>query len=472
MTVDPPLPEPRPAPPAGPVFDEEGRRTDGAWLSYSDYINVAGVLAAARLPRDLPKGRTASEWPAWPEVEEGGVRRPWVPGDPWPSAWPHDEHLVIVTHQTFELWFKQVLHDLDDLLAEAAAVAAAHGASLPRAHATPPVQFKSLTGASLRLFPRLARAAEALGEDERRWLLEMPIPGHGRTPSRAWRLRWLDAATLARWTARVVRSTKILLHATGAFDLVATMTPEAFLEFRGRLVPASGFGSTQFREIEIVSGLGDVRAPMSRPSAGETVAGLREVAAPTPRTPRDDADLALARHLPREELARIDRRLRAPTLRDLLAVLLDAPEVCGADDAALRDRIDEVAAANVGALHLDYRREALHPQGELGTRMSERWKEIGRLLALPEHAVLCWLYRHPGEEALLVSFLDALFEWDAALSRWRQVHVAMVEKMIGARPGTGGGGVEYLRRTLGMPRAFPALWDFRTVLMAPPPRVA
>jgi tryptophan 2,3-dioxygenase len=152
-------------------------------------------------------------------------------------------------------------------------------------------------------------------------------------------------------------------------------------------------------------------------------------------------------------------------------VLLDSTEMAGADDAALRERIDEVAAANVAALHLDYRREAMHPQGELGSRMSERWQEIGRLMALPEHVSLCWLYRHPGEEALFVAFLDALFEWDAALTRWRHLHVAMVEKMIGARPGTGGGGVEYLRRTLRMPRAFPALWDFRTILMAPPPRV-
>ena len=44
-----------------------------------------------------------------------------------------------------------------------------------------------------------------------------------------------------------------------------------------------------------------------------------------------------------------------------------------------------------------------------------------------------------------------------------------VERMIGARPGTGGGGVEYLRKTLDLPRAFPWLWDFRTILMAPAP---
>jgi tryptophan 2,3-dioxygenase len=467
-------PAPAPSAPApGPTFDAEGRRTDGGWLSYSDYINVRALLEAQRVPEELPKGRTRAEWPSWPLVEEGGGRRPWRPGDPWPASWPHDEHLFIVTHQTFELWFKQILHDLDALLASAADVGRRHRATIPPAHEVPPVEFKTLTGESLRLFPRLARAAEALGQNERRWLLEMPIPGHGRTPARRWRRSWIEPGTLARWTALLARSTRVLHHATAGFDLVATMTPEAFLEFRGRLVPASGFGSTQFREIELLSGLAGARASMSRPRAGEPVPGLSEaIATPSPATPRADADLALARHLPREELLRLDRRLRAPSLRDLLSALLDSPEMAGEDDARFRERVDEVAAANVEALHLDYRREALHPQGDLGPRMSERWQEIGRILALPEHVALCWLYRHPAEDPLFVGFLDALFEWDAALVRWRHIHVSMVEKMIGARPGTGGGGVEYLRRTLLLPRAFPALWDFRTILMAPPPSVS
>jgi tryptophan 2,3-dioxygenase len=460
-----------PAPGPAPGFDAEGRRTDGGWLSYSDYINVRALLEAQRIPKDVPKGRTRGEWPAWPEVDEDGKKRPWRPGDAWPTGWPQDEHLFIVTHQTFELWFKQILHDLDAILASAGAIARAQGATIPRAHETPGGDLKSLTSASLRLFPRLSKAAEALGENERRWLLEMPLPGHARTPARLWRVAWVEPGTLARWTALLTRSTKILLHATGAFDLVATMPPEAFLEFRGRLVPASGFGSVQFREIEIVSGLGEAREGMSRPPQGEAIPGL-SMAAPSRNTPRSDADLALARHLPREELARVDRRLRAPTLRDLLASLLDAPELMGEDDARFRERTDEVAAANVTALHLDYRREAMHPQGELGPRMSERWQEIGRLLAPPENVALSWLYRHPGEDPLLVNLLDAAFEWDAALRRWRHIHVAMVEKMIGARPGTGGGGVEYLRKTLLLPRAFPWLWDFRTILMAPPPIVA
>jgi tryptophan 2,3-dioxygenase len=40
-------------------------------------------------------------------------------------------------------------------------------------------------------------------------------------------------------------------------DVIDTMTPQDFLEFRTKLAPASGFQSGQFREIEFLSGLKD-----------------------------------------------------------------------------------------------------------------------------------------------------------------------------------------------------------------------
>jgi tryptophan 2,3-dioxygenase len=40
-------------------------------------------------------------------------------------------------------------------------------------------------------------------------------------------------------------------------DIIDTMTPQDFLEFRTKLAPASGFQSSQFREIEFLSGLKD-----------------------------------------------------------------------------------------------------------------------------------------------------------------------------------------------------------------------
>src|SRR5262249_33190435 len=40
-------------------------------------------------------------------------------------------------------------------------------------------------------------------------------------------------------------------------DILETMTPQDFLEFRAGLAPASGFQSAQYRELEFLSGLKD-----------------------------------------------------------------------------------------------------------------------------------------------------------------------------------------------------------------------
>src|SRR4029079_16895576 len=43
----------------------------------------------------------------------------------------------------------------------------------------------------------------------------------------------------------------------GQVDVIDTMTPQDFVAFRTKLAPASGFQSSQFREIEFLSGLKD-----------------------------------------------------------------------------------------------------------------------------------------------------------------------------------------------------------------------
>jgi tryptophan 2,3-dioxygenase len=58
---------------------------------------------------------------------------------------------------------------------------------------------------------------------------------------------------------------------------------------------------------------------------------------------------------------------------------------------------------------------------------------------------------------------EALVDIDEGIQEWRYRHVKMVERIIGARRGTGGSaGADYLRSTLFRP-AFPDLWDVRSV---------
>jgi tryptophan 2,3-dioxygenase len=59
---------------------------------------------------------------------------------------------------------------------------------------------------------------------------------------------------------------------------------------------------------------------------------------------------------------------------------------------------------------------------------------------------------------------EALIEHDEYFSLWRSHHIKMVERMVGAKRGTGGSeGVGYLRTTLDK-KFFPELWEARTHL--------
>jgi len=86
----------------------------------------------------------------------------------------------------------------------------------------------------------------------------------------------------------------------------------------------------------------------------------------------------------------------------------------------------------------------------------------GPIESSPElQEVLVDIYRsNPAISELCERFVDL----DEGLQEWRYRHVKMVERTIGAKPGTGGSaGAEYLRRTLFKP-AFPDLWEIRTRL--------
>lgn len=59
---------------------------------------------------------------------------------------------------------------------------------------------------------------------------------------------------------------------------------------------------------------------------------------------------------------------------------------------------------------------------------------------------------------------EALLEHDEYFSLWRSHHIKMVERMVGAKRGTGGSeGVGYLRTTLEK-KFFPEMWEARTYL--------
>jgi tryptophan 2,3-dioxygenase len=82
------------------------------------------------------------------------------------------------------------------------------------------------------------------------------------------------------------------------------------------------------------------------------------------------------------------------------------------------------------------------------------------------------IYEHPDDSAPLHDLCEALVDIDEQVVLWRRHHVMMVERQIGAKPGTGKGttgeldGIRYLVTTLNK-RALQDLWDVRTVLAMP-----
>ncbi len=79
-------------------------------------------------------------------------------------------------------------------------------------------------------------------------------------------------------------------------------------------------------------------------------------------------------------------------------------------------------------------------------------------------SVFVQVYEKSAEHSDIYLMLEALVDLDQQFSLWRYRHVAMVERMIGNRIGTGGSsGVKYLSATL-TKRFFPELWSVRSRL--------
>jgi tryptophan 2,3-dioxygenase len=76
--------------------------------------------------------------------------------------------------------------------------------------------------------------------------------------------------------------------------------------------------------------------------------------------------------------------------------------------------------------------------------------------------VLAALARVYGDAGTPAEVCEALVDVDEGIQEWRYRHVKAVERIIGAKLGTGGSsGVDYLRSTLFRP-FFPDLWEIRS----------
>jgi tryptophan 2,3-dioxygenase len=125
-------------------------------------------------------------------------------------------------------------------------------------------------------------------------------------------------------------------------------------------------------------------------------------------------------------------------------------------DAALAD-----STLYDGFLRFVARRGFAVPEAILNRDVSQPYQSSSEV-----REIILRIYREADSHYDLYLALEALIDLDEGVLLWRQRHVAMVERMIGSRKGTGGSsGVKYLSKTLEK-RFFPEIWEARDWLGA------
>lgn len=334
-------------------------------LSYGKYLKLRELLACQ-------------------ELESAKAGRP-----------AHDELLFIVTHQAYELWFKQALHEIDAVLA--------------------------------------IMGAEFVNER--------------------------DVGRALHYLERIGAIQKVLLD---QIDVLETMTPLDFLDFRNLLTPSSGFQSAQFRQLENKLGLKRTQRLRYNEADYETALDSRDrpMVGTSERAPSlfDVVEAWLAR-MPFVQFRDFDfwREYRANGTRMLDDDRATIEGRAQLSDSARRAQLEELARTRAtfdSAFDPD-KYEALRAAGQ-------RRLSYAAFLA----ALMIMLYRDEPILQQPFRLLTALVEIDEGLSLWRYRHALMVQRMIGAKIGTGGSsGQEYLRHTVEAHRVFLDLFNLSTFLI-------
>lgn len=435
-------------------------------LTYSEYIRDYAIVAALDLPDAAPSGVPPQEWPIKPSG--------WQPGDDWPTGphWVHDEVLFIRTHQAFEVWFALILHELGAITREAAALRTFEDPQLatrsPRPGPFDPSAWPKtakLIAERMAADPGVAGPMAALGPPGSHHVT-VAFPAHCGEGEEFYH-------DLLRWTAGLNRASKTLRMTLSFFDILATMPPAHFLKFRGRLQPASGFGSAQFREIEYVLGLREVHATKLRPDGG-TPTQTPPLEAPTDATPSDQRMLSFYTSQTAWGRARVARRARETSLRDVVYGLLNAAYQAGSRPDGPETHLPDMRPAAIDHWFAACLQATLsdHYRGVTALDAAGREHLQAALAAMAdatqhrETVAAALIDAHPERE-LFAAFLDACLELDQSLLLWRDRHLRFVEGMIGSRVGTGGGGLRYLGTTITarhtyLTHAFPCLWQARS----------
>ena len=293
----------------------------------------------------------------------------------------HDEMLFIIIHQTYELWFRQLHHEVDSIV-------------------------KILAKPSL----------------------------NDNSP---------ELQTVVHRLNRCVTILRVLVH---QIDIMETMTPMDFLDFRDMLRPASGFQSWQFKELEAKLGLKFEH----RHGKEYYISQLRTEHVDVIKKAESDKSLLqllnswlermpffdekenwgnFTSHDSKENIHSFWSEYRYQYENSLADV--EKNNLQFFDDIFLSDNQQRVTSNE-------------QPATSNGKRVTGNEQSLSP--SANRAALFIMLYRGYPMLQLPFQLLNSLLEIDEQLSSWRYRHMNMVYRMIGTRIGTGGSsGKDYLK---------------------------
>lgn len=308
----------------------------------------------------------------------------------------HDETLFIIVHQVYELWFKQILHELH----------------------------------SVREIFDNSKVEES------------------------------QLSTVVHRLERIKKIQGVLID---QLDVMESMTPMDFLEFRDLLVPASGFQSVQFREIEILMGL------------------------KTNQRKEVDRQYFLGR-LKKPDQERLLEMEKGASLINLLESWLERMPftftedfdfwgeyqstvddmLCG-DELTIQDNKAtlppkglEIQLANLEATRKTF--ESLFDENIHNGLKKDGERKLSQKATL--NALFILLYRDEPILHLPFVILENLMDIDEHFTTWRYRHAIMAHRMLGTKIGTGGSsGHQYLKSAAENNRVFMDLFNLSTFLI-------
>ena len=278
----------------------------------------------------------------------------------------HDEMLFIIVHQTCELWFKQILFEIDTIIA----------------------------------------------------IMSKPALNDNSS----------DLQVIVHRLNRVVTILKILVQ---QIDIMETMTPMDFLDFRDMLRPASGFQSWQFKIVEAKLGL---------------------------KFEQRHGQNYYTSQLNEKDISIIKEAEKNKSIIELLNTWLERMPFI--NEASFWTNYNAISGKKENPVFWnDYEHLYISSLAEGEKNNAEFFKDVFNTAEMTDNrqlspaacrsALFIMLYHGYPMLELPFQLLDKLIEIDNQLGSWRNRHINMVQRMIGTRIGTGGStGAGYLKAAM------------------------